>query len=75
MLRVKTAIRGTLTKKECEALNLVKDIFEDFNYEDDVNDTFHNQIANDIGTATGWAYLVCFIEELFENCDIIGEEE
>ena len=75
MERVKTKIRGALTKKEVETLNLVKDLFEDFNYEDDEKDSFHDQIADGIGRdVTGWCYLVCFIEELFNNCDIVEEE-
>ena len=76
MERVKTKIRGTLTKKEVETLVHAKDILEDFNYEDDAKDTFHDQIADGVvGNATGWCYLVCFIEELFNNCDVVEEEE
>ena len=75
MERIKTKIRGTLTKKEVEVLNLVKDLFEDFNYEDDTKDTFHDQIADGVdNNITGWCYLVCFIEELCNNCDIIEKD-
>lgn len=75
MKRVKEKLSGVLTKKEVEALNIVKDLFEDFDYEDDIKDTFYDQIdsANDCDTY-GWAYLVCFIEELFNNCDIVEED-
>lgn len=75
MERVKTKIRGTLTKEEVETLRRAKDIFEQFNYEDGAKDTFHDQIADNIDCDTlGWYYLVCFIEELFKNCDVTEEE-
>ena len=75
MKRVKEKLSGVLTKKEAEALAVVKDLFEEFNYEDDVKETFYDQIDNTIDCDTyGWAYFMCFIEELFNNCDIIEED-
>lgn len=76
MDRVKTKLRGTLTKEEAEILRRAKDIFEEFNQQDDIKDTFHDQVINAIECdSLGWYYMVCFIEELFNNCDIIEEEQ
>ena len=76
MDRIKTKLRGKLTKEEVETLRRTKDLFKEFENNDDIKDSFHDQIIDTIECDTlGWYYMVCFIEELFKNCDVIEEKE